>query len=62
MKAIFFAMVTLAAASGDDGARLAALRFTGGEDGMTYTVRAFSRPLKLMTDAGGKVLKLFGVP
>jgi branched-chain amino acid transport system permease protein len=35
---------------------------TGGEDGMTYEVpRLFSAATKLLTDADGKTLRLFGV-
>ena len=62
VKAIFFAMVTLAAASVMMVLASQLSDFTGGEDGMTYTVpRLFSPAFKLMTDADGKVLKLFGV-
>jgi branched-chain amino acid transport system permease protein len=62
VKAIFFAMVTLAAASVMMVLASQLSQFTGGEDGMTYQVpRLFSPATKLLTDADGKVLKLFGV-
>ena len=62
VKAIFFAMVTLAAASVMMVLASQLSQFTGGEDGMTYQVpRFFSPATKLLTDADGKVLKLFGV-
>ena len=52
VKAIFFAMVTLAAAS----------EYTGGEDGMTYSApRLFAPAFKLFEDADGKAVRLFGV-
>lgn len=62
VKAIFFAMVTLAAASVMMVLASQLSSFTGGEDGIIYQVpRLFSPAVKLMTDADGKVLKLFGV-
>ncbi|MCB1516016.1 MAG: branched-chain amino acid ABC transporter permease [Hyphomicrobiaceae bacterium] len=62
VKAIFFAMVTLAAAS---VMMVLASQFsglTGGEDGIVYTTPDLFKPAtKLLVDADGKVLKLFGV-
>ncbi|MCV0395137.1 MAG: branched-chain amino acid ABC transporter permease [Rhizobiaceae bacterium] len=63
VKAIFFAMVTLAAASVMMVLASQLSDFTGGEDGMTYQVpRLFSPAFKLVEDADGKVARLFGVP
>lgn len=62
VKAIFFAMITLAAASVALvlAAQLSGL--TGGEDGMTYkTPAVFKTAAKLLTDENGKVLRLAGV-
>jgi branched-chain amino acid transport system permease protein len=62
VKAIFFAMVTLAAASVMMVLASQLSAFTGGEDGMTYTVpNLFSPATKLLTDEEGKVLRVFGV-
>jgi branched-chain amino acid transport system permease protein len=62
VKAIFFAMVTLAAASVMMVLASQLSEFTGGEDGMTYTVpKVFSPTTKLLVAADGKVEKLFGV-
>ena len=62
VKAIFFAMVTLAAASVMLVLASQLSDLTGGEDGMTYEVpRLFSAATKLLTDAEGKTLRLFGV-
>lgn len=62
VKAIFFAMVTLAAASVMMVLASQLSDFTGGEDGMTYEVpKLFSAATKLLTDADGKTLRLFGV-
>ena len=62
VKAIFFAMVTLAAASVMLVLASQLSEFTGGEDGMTYSVpRFFSPAYKLATDADGKTAQLFGV-
>ncbi|MBO6718002.1 MAG: branched-chain amino acid ABC transporter permease [Rhizobiaceae bacterium] len=62
VKAIFFAMVTLAAASVMMVLASQLSQFTGGEDGMTYQVpRIFSPAYKLLTDADGKTLRLFDV-
>jgi branched-chain amino acid transport system permease protein len=62
VKAIFFAMVTLAAASVMMVLASQLSEFTGGEDGITYTVpKLFSPATKLLEGADGKVLKLFGV-
>lgn len=62
VKAIFFAMVTLAAASVMLVLASQLSEFTGGEDGMTYTVpRFFSPAQKLVTDADGGTARLFGV-
>ncbi len=63
VKAIFFAMVTLAAASVMLVLASQLSQYTGGEDGITYQVpRAFSPAFKLFEDADGKVARLFGVP
>lgn len=62
VKAIFFAMVTLAAASVMMVLASQLSEFTGGEDGMTYTVpRLFSPAFKLVEDAEGGTARLFGV-
>jgi branched-chain amino acid transport system permease protein len=62
VKAIFFAMVTLAAASVMMVLASQLSEFTGGEDGMTYTVpRIFSPAHALVEDADGKALRVFGV-
>jgi branched-chain amino acid transport system permease protein len=62
VKAIFFAMVTLAAASVMLVLASQLSDFTGGEDGITYSVpRFFSPAYKLVTDADGKTAELFGV-
>ena len=62
VKAIFFAMVTLAAASVMLVLASQLSDFTGGEDGITYQApRLFSAATKLLTDADGKTLRLFGV-
>jgi branched-chain amino acid transport system permease protein len=62
VKAIFFAMVTLAAASVMLVLASQLSEFTGGEDGITYQVpRLFAPAYKLFEDADGKVLRLFGV-
>lgn len=63
VKAIFFAMVTLAAASVMMVLASQLSDYTGGEDGMTYQVpRVFSPAFKLFEDADGKVAKFAGVP
>lgn len=62
VKAIFFAMVTLAAASVMMVLASQLSEFTGGEDGITYTVpRVFAPAYRLFEDAEGKTLRLFGV-
>ena len=62
VKAIFFAMVTLAAASVMLVLASQLSEYTGGEDGMTYEVpRLFSAAFRLFEDADGKTLRLFGV-
>ncbi|QDZ00185.1 branched-chain amino acid ABC transporter permease [Nitratireductor mangrovi] len=62
VKAIFFAMVTLAAASVMMVLANQLSDFTGGEDGFTYQVpRLFSPAFKLLTDADGKTLRFFDV-
>ncbi|MDN2567070.1 branched-chain amino acid ABC transporter permease [Aquibium sp. A9E412] len=62
VKAIFFAMVTLAAASVMMVLASQLSQFTGGEDGITYQApRVLSPAFKLVTDADGKVVQLFGV-
>ena len=63
LKAIFFAMVTLAAASVMMVLASQLSDYTGGEDGMTYQVpRVFSPAFKLFEDADGKVATFAGVP
>ena len=62
VKAIFFAMVTLAAASVAMVLASQLSAFTGGEDGITYrTPDLFKTATKLFTDADGKVVELWGV-
>ncbi len=62
VKAIFFAMVTLAAASVMLVLASQLSDFTGGEDGITYSVpRAFAAAFKLFETADGKTAQLFGV-
>ncbi|MGE0502695.1 MAG: branched-chain amino acid ABC transporter permease [Rhizobiaceae bacterium] len=62
VKAIFFAMVTLAVASVALVLASQLSEHTGGEDGMTYELpRFFSPASKLFEDADGKVVRLFGV-
>ena len=63
VKAIFFAMVTLAAASVMMVLASQLSDFTGGEDGMTFTVpRLFSPAQAFVAGEDGKALRLFGVP
>lgn len=62
VKAIFFAMVTLAAASVMMVLASQMSGFTGGEDGLTYRIPRFFSPAQaLFTDADGKTARLFGV-
>lgn len=62
VKAIFFAMVTLAAASVMMVLASQLSQFTGGEDGIIYQApRLLSPATKLLTDADGDVVRLFGV-
>ena len=62
VKAIFFAMVTLAAASVMMVLASQFSDFTGGEDGIVYKVPELFKPAtKLFVDDDGKVLRLFGV-
>lgn len=62
VKAIFFAMVTLAAASVALVLASQFSDFTGGEDGIVYSAPKLFKPAtKLLVDEDGKVLKLFGV-
>ncbi|TYR29582.1 branched-chain amino acid ABC transporter permease [Mesorhizobium microcysteis] len=62
VKAIFFAMITLAAASVMMVLASQLSEFTGGEDGMTYTIPRFFSPANtLVEDADGKALRIFGV-
>ncbi len=62
VKAIFFAMVTLAAASVMMVLASQLSNFTGGEDGITYEIpRFFSPANRLITDADGGQVRLFGV-
>lgn len=63
VKAIFFAMVTLSAASVMMVLASQLSDFTGGEDGITYSIpRLFSPAFELLSDAEGKAVRLFGVP
>lgn len=63
VKAIFFAMVTLAAASVMLVLASQLSDFTGGEDGITYSVpKLFAPATRLLTDDEGRALRLFGVP
>ncbi|MWD30130.1 branched-chain amino acid ABC transporter permease [Aquicoccus sp. SCR17] len=62
VKAIFFAMITLAAASVMLVLAVQLSGFTGGEDGMTYrTPDLFKTATKLWTDADGKVVRIADV-
>ncbi|MWB76894.1 branched-chain amino acid ABC transporter permease [Pseudooceanicola sp. 216_PA32_1] len=62
VKAIFFAMITLAAASVVLVLASQLSQFTGGEDGITYKAPDLFKPAtKLLSDADGKVLRLFDV-
>jgi branched-chain amino acid transport system permease protein len=62
VKAIFFAMITLAAASVVMVLASQLSDFTGGEDGITYrTPQLFKTATKLAVDADGKVLRIAGV-
>ncbi|GHF57179.1 branched-chain amino acid ABC transporter permease [Seohaeicola zhoushanensis] len=62
VKAIFFAMITLAAASVVLVLASQLSGITGGEDGMTYKVPELFKPAtKLFTDEAGKVVRLWGV-
>jgi branched-chain amino acid transport system permease protein len=62
VKAIFFAMITLAVASVMMVLASQLSQLTGGEDGITYKAPGvFKTAYKLMTDSDGKVVRLFGV-
>ncbi len=62
VKAIFFAMITLAAASVVLVLASQLSHLTGGEDGLTYSAPDIFKPAtKLFTDDAGKVATLFGV-
>ncbi len=62
VKAIFFAMITLATASVALVLASQLSQITGGEDGITYrTPDIFKTATKLMVDDEGKVVRLFGV-
>src|SRR5690606_975773 len=62
VKAIFFAMITLAAASVVLVLASQLSDFTGGEDGITYSAPdLFKSATKLMVDDAGKTVKWFGV-
>jgi len=62
VKAIFFAKVTLAAASVMMVLASQFSAFTGGEDGIVYTApKLFSPATVLIEDSEGKALKIFGV-
>ena len=63
VKAIFFAMVTLAAASVMMVLASQLSDFTGGEDGITYSIpKLFSPATELITDAEGKAVRIFDIP
>ena len=62
VKAIFFAMITLAAASVMMVLASQLSDFTGGEDGMTYTIPRFFSPAQVLIPGDdGKALRLFGI-
>jgi branched-chain amino acid transport system permease protein len=62
VKAIFFAMITLAAASVALVLASQLNQITGGEDGITYRAPDLFKPAtKLLTDEAGKVVKIAGV-
>ncbi|WP_375174692.1 branched-chain amino acid ABC transporter permease [Pseudooceanicola sp.] len=62
VKAIFFAMITLAAASVALVLASQLNQITGGEDGITYRAPDLFKPAtKLWVDGEGKVARLFGV-
>ena len=62
VKAIFFAMITLAAASVMMVLASQLSDFTGGEDGMTYSIPRFFSPANtLIEGSDGKALRIFGV-
>ena len=62
VKAIFFAMITLATASVALVLASQLSQFTGGEDGITYSVPDIVKPAtKLAVDEDGKVLRVLGV-
>jgi len=62
VKAIFFAMITLATASVVLVLASQLSQITGGEDGITYrTPDLFKTATKLMVDDEGKVVRWFGV-
>ncbi|KIN74941.1 Branched-chain amino acid ABC transporter, permease protein [Sulfitobacter noctilucae] len=62
VKAIFFAMITLATASVALVLASQLSQLTGGEDGITYrTPDIFKTATKLMVDDDGKVVRWFGV-
>ena len=62
VKAIFFAMVTLAAASVMAVLTSQFSQWTGGEDGLVYQVpRLLSPAFKLLTTDEGRTLKILGV-
>ncbi|MGB7240778.1 MAG: branched-chain amino acid ABC transporter permease [Sulfitobacter sp.] len=62
VKAIFFAMITLAAASVVLVLASQLSQLTGGEDGITYRAPdLFKTATKLMVDDDGKVVRWFGV-
>ncbi len=62
VKAIFFAMITLAAASVALVLASQLSQITGGEDGITYRApNLFKTATKLAVDENGKVVRWFGV-
>lgn len=62
VKAIFFAMITLAAASVMMVLASQLSNFTGGEDGMTYNIPRFFSPANvLIADENGRAMRVFGI-
>ncbi len=61
VKAIFFAMITLAAASVMMVLASQLSEFTGGEDGITYQIPRFFAPANRLEDANGDVIRLWGI-
>ena len=62
VKAIFFAMITLAAASVMMVLASQLSNFTGGEDGMTYNIPRFFSPANvLIADENGRAMRVLGI-